>query len=471
MNNSSPRTNNHSDYDFVLESYPQRIIIACIHCIIIAVGIIGNSHVVLAVLLCRKLRSSTNWLVVNLGMADLLNCLFLPFNVVALLTKDGWPIGEWICAMTGVVTMTCLGASIVSLALIAHNRLTLLTKPRFTFYRFYSNRNLIVMVILSWLYPLLLVIIPPIVGLGVLGYSENYKVCLQDTTLPNSDYYSLIAGVGVIVPASIIIVIIYVLIYRYVSRHNKAFERRLAESSKAGSSKFTPTSLDMSTNWTESRDHQQTNEDVAGSSRLNCEKFGNAGNGSTFTDSSHINNQNDTSNLSSTGNLTESDDAERQNNPSDNPCKTNEDEIESKVKSQAEDRASTSDDRISQANLENKESSNPRRDFQTPERTDDLKPSPKISRHNINVTKRLFLVVISFFLCFLPFGICVMVPTSDPAVPWANLLVMLNSCINPILYAGTMPLFRKVMWCIARCRYHSIPEPVDLVRFCRRHQL
>ncbi|XP_030847086.1 muscarinic acetylcholine receptor M4-like [Strongylocentrotus purpuratus] len=476
MDDFSSFTTSSTNDDFVFESYPQRIVIASILCLVTVVGIVGNSHVVLAVLLCQKLRSSTNWLVVNLGMADLITCLFLPFNVVAMLSKNGWPIAEWICAMTGGVTLTCLGTSIISLALIAHNRWVLLTRPRYTFYSIYSRRNIVAMVILSWMYPLLLVIVPPMAGLGKLGYSENYKTCQQDTSLSNSDYYSLIAAVGVIVPASIIIVVMYVLIYRSVSRHNKAMGKRLAESREAGTSSFDRTSLDMSTSWTESRDRQRSV--VTDGSRATS----GVGMRPTLPNSR---NMDGAPTLTGPVNLAPSNDEgdESQHNVSHVPETTRPcsevfepgvlalGEIElSNVNSQAENTVSINDHRISQENLENSStSSNHRRAPQasTHGAKGSTKSAPKISRHHINVTKRLSLVVLSFFICFLPFGICVMVPTSDPAVPWANLLIMFNTCINPILYAGTMPMFREVMGCIARCRFQSIPEPVDLVRFCR----
>ncbi|XP_030847087.1 G-protein coupled receptor moody-like [Strongylocentrotus purpuratus] len=475
MDDFSSVTTSSTNDDFVFESYPQRIVIASILCLVTVVGIIGNSHVVLAVLLCQKLRSSTNWLVVNLGMADLVTCLFLPFNVVAMLSKNGWPIAEWICVMTGGVTLTCLGTSIISLALIAHNRWVLLTRPRYTFYSIYSRRNIVAMVILSWMYPLLLVIVPPMAGLGKLGYSENYKTCHQDTSLSNSNYYSLIAAVGVIVPASIIIVIMYVLIYRTVSSHNKALGKRLAESREAETFSLDRTSLNMSTSRTESRDRQRSV--VTDGSRATS----GVGMRPTLPNSRNLE---DAPTLTGPVNLAPSNDEgdESQHNISHVPETTRPNkvfergvlvlgEIElSNVNSQAEKRVSINDHRVSQENLENSStSSNPRRGAPktfTP-CAKGPKSAPKISRNHINVTKRLSLVVLSFFICFLPYEICVMVPTSHPAVPWAILLFVFNTCINPIIYAGTMPMFREVMGCIARCRFQSIPEPVQCVRFCR----
>ncbi|XP_054772641.2 G-protein coupled receptor 84-like [Lytechinus pictus] len=458
--------------DFMFESYPQRIVIAFVLCLITVVGIVGNIHVLLAVLLCRKLRSSTNWLIVNLGMADLLICIFLPFNVVAMVSKDGWPIAEWICAMTGVVTLTCLGASITTLVLIAHNRWTLLTKPRHTFYRIYSSRNLIGMAIVSWMYPLLLVIIPSMAGLAKWGYSENYKTCLQDTTLSNSLFYSIIGLVGCIIPAAIAIVIIYILVYQFVSRHSKAMGRMLTDDSRdVRTSCLTCTCMGVDSSWTDSRG-QQKSVDLSGS-RSTSENSITAG----YTTRSTLRNM-PISNVGEATNqdisvdheLAETNVAKRQKE-SQLPIRLSGDLLGNREGSMAtsrvENRAPVNE--LSEINLEISASSNPEKSSKTPAPAVDSRSSPKISRHHINVTKRLSLVVICFFICFLPFGICVIVPTSDPVVPWGHLLFMVHSCINPFIYAGTMPIFRKVMISIVRCRFHSIPDHVDFVRFCRSH--
>ena len=88
----------------------------------------------------------------------------------------------------------------------------------------------------------------------------------------------------------------------------------------------------------------------------------------------------------------------------------------------------------------------------------------QLNRHHVTVTKKLAIVVLAFLICLLPFGISVAVPPSDPGIPWTGLMVTFNSCVNPIIYARTMPVFREVMGCIIRCRFRSIPDPIDCIR-------
>ena len=82
---------------FVFEDYGQRIAISIMLLTISAVGIVGNTVVILAVVFSRKLRSITYSLIVNLACADLLTCLSLPLHVVAVLSRGGWPLPTWIC--------------------------------------------------------------------------------------------------------------------------------------------------------------------------------------------------------------------------------------------------------------------------------------------------------------------------------------------------------------------------------------
>ncbi|XP_011665468.2 uncharacterized protein LOC584479 [Strongylocentrotus purpuratus] len=94
----------------------------------------------------------------------------------------------------------------------------------------------------------------------------------------------------------------------------------------------------------------------------------------------------------------------------------------------------------------------------------DNKAKPHLNKYNVTVTKRLAIVVLAFIICLLPFGVSVVVPPSDPGVPWTGLMLTINSCVNPLIYARTMPEFRKVMLAIIRCRLKDITEPIACIR-------
>lgn len=417
-------TNRSSDTDlFVFEDYNQRIAIAIILCIVFLVGSIGNTLVITAVVLSRKLRSSTNWLVVNLGCSDLFTCLCLPFNVVAMLSRDGWPLPAWICAANSAVTWICLGTSTMTLALIAFNRWYLLTKSRTHVQKLYTTRNICFMVLSAWLYPALIVLVPPSAGLGRLGYSYEYKVCSQDTSVPNSDIYSLIAGATIILPVFIVVVFIYVLIYLFVSRQSK----KMNQLKKAGAPKRCGNdnvNVKISSSEVPSNEPSTSEETITQS----C-----------LTSNLHTSQTTETKiTLNEEGKFTAI-----ENLPKNSFLEVSENE--------------------SRRSPEGTKANQKRPGF-LKKNSPNNKAKPHLNKYNVTVTKRLAIVVLAFFICLLPFGVSVVVPPSDPGVPWTGLMLTFNSCVNPLIYARTMPEFRKVMLAIIRCRLKDIPELIASVR-------
>ncbi|XP_022102922.1 alpha-1B adrenergic receptor-like [Acanthaster planci] len=93
--------------------------------------------------------------------------------------------------------------------------------------------------------------------------------------------------------------------------------------------------------------------------------------------------------------------------------------------------------------------------------------SPSFSKRQVEITKNLFYVVCAFIACLAPFAIALMIPPSDPAIPWTGTLVIFNSAVNPIIYGAKHPHFKEVFRHMLRCRYHMIPEPSGCLRKIR----
>eukprot|EP00057_Strongylocentrotus_purpuratus_P032040 XP_786463.1 PREDICTED: dopamine D2-like receptor [Strongylocentrotus purpuratus] len=418
-------TNRSSDTDiFVFEDYNQRIAIATFFCIVFVVGSIGNTLVITAVVLSRKLRSSTNWFVVNLGCCDLLICLCLPFNVVAMLSRDGWPLPGWICAANSAMAWICLGASVMTLALIAFNRWYLLTKSMIHFQKLYTTRNICFMLLSAWMYPALLCLVPHFAGLGRLGYSNNFKACAQDNSIPTSFLYSLIAGACAAIPAFIVMVVIYVRIYLFVSGQRK----KMKQLKKAGEPQM--------------RGIDNVNMEMTSSEFPSTKP-------STLTPEENITQSRSTSNLE-TSQTTETDTSNGEgkltaieNLPKNTPLENSENQSRQSPKST----------KANQKRLRPIKQNSP-----------DNKADPHLNKYNVTVTKRLAVVVLAFVICLLPFTVSVLIPSSNPGIPWTSLMLTFNSCVNPLIYARTMPEFRKVMLAIIRCRLKDITEPIACIR-------
>nr|XP_054767434.1 5-hydroxytryptamine receptor 4-like [Lytechinus pictus] len=323
---------------FKFDDYTQRVVLSVFFIIIATLGIFGNSMVVLGVILCRKLRTVTNIFVVNLAVADLLTALTIPWNAVALLSRSGWPLPEWVCVVVALVSFTCVGCSLFTLATIAINRWLVITQSLNAFRRVYTPVNLTFMILAIWSVPFLVALVPPMVGLGELGYADKYSTCSHKTTHPLSDYYSVLQTLIFYPVPLVIIIVCYVKVYLHVKRHMKAMTEQAEGSS---------TSMHAS------------------------------------------------------------------------------------LKRQS-----------SQQQL-------------------------RLSKRQVEITKNLFYVVLAFLICITPYGVALMIPPSDPAIPWTAAILLCNSCVNPMIYATKHPNFKLVFRYMLTCKCHRIPEQSEFLRSVR----
>ncbi|XP_041465709.1 G-protein coupled receptor moody-like [Lytechinus variegatus] len=327
--------------------------------VIALLGIIGNSVVIMSVVFCRKLQTATNVFIIALSVTDLLVCITLPFQTFALISKDGWPLPDWLCASIGGITSICFGASVLLLVLIAINRYFVITRPRSTCRRFYKPRNLFFMVSSTYLYTFIMFAVLPIVDIGKLGYSESYRICSWDDEHELSEVNDIIVGLTFSV-SFIIIVVCYVRIFLFIKKHHRAM-----------------------------LSHRSPSE-------------GNVGMENDFTSADQTETQ-----LPST--------------PSSVPHNAANSNI-----------------------TEGRKTSG----IQT-----------VVNRREVEITKNLLMVIVSFFLCIAPYSVSLLLPEGLSLSIFTGILLMANACINPIIYSFKHPTFKVVIRCVICCRYADIPKP------------
>ncbi|XP_072013764.1 probable G-protein coupled receptor No18 [Amphiura filiformis] len=348
-----------------LTNYNERILLAFISLVIALFGFLGNSLVILAVGLSRKLRTATNVYVLNLSVADLLVCLFLPWHMVALLNVDGWPLPDWICAVTAAVSIIFVGSSILTLACIALNRLYLITQPKDKYRSFYTLRNLLATTAFTWILPTLTVCLPLAFGIGSLGYDAQYTRCGPQHLTESDNLHDMIIA-SVLYPIPLVIIIYcYCKIFLHIRRHTKTMSAKISTA----------------------------NSEISGGS-------------SSFPKSSN-----------------------KPGPPSNN---------------------------TSEPNLMANRTTAP------PKPVSSIQKG--LSKRQVEITKNLFYVVCAFILCLTPYSVGLMVPGSDHFVPYAGAILLLNSCINPVIYQVKHPYFRSTFSAILHCKFHDIQEPVPLLR-------
>lgn len=109
---------------------PEKIIIGVMLAIITAVTVMGNTLVVIAVCVVKKLRQPSNYLLVSLAVADLsVAIVVMPLVIVTDLTGGKWLFGEVFCNIFIGMDVMCCTASIMTLCVISVDRYLGITRP------------------------------------------------------------------------------------------------------------------------------------------------------------------------------------------------------------------------------------------------------------------------------------------------------------------------------------------------------
>ncbi|XP_037943970.1 allatostatin-A receptor-like [Teleopsis dalmanni] len=97
--------------------------------IIAVTGFFGNTLVILVVLLNQQMHSTTNLLIVNLAIADLLFVVFcVPFTAADYVT-DIWPFGDLWCRIVQYLIVVTAFTSIYTLVLMSIDRFLAVVHP------------------------------------------------------------------------------------------------------------------------------------------------------------------------------------------------------------------------------------------------------------------------------------------------------------------------------------------------------
>lgn len=138
ISNSSSQTNINSTLNLTAQvadvshqtySLGVKVLLGVILEFIVFMTIAGNVLVLFSVFINRRLRTTTNYLIVSLAVADLLlGLLVLPFSAI-LEIQHQWIFGSLFCDIWASTDVLCCTASILSLCAISIDRYIGVTKP------------------------------------------------------------------------------------------------------------------------------------------------------------------------------------------------------------------------------------------------------------------------------------------------------------------------------------------------------
>ncbi|KPJ19313.1 Tachykinin-like peptides receptor 99D [Papilio machaon] len=107
----------------------RQVLWSILFCIIVVVATLGNFVVIWIVAVNRRMRTVTNYLLVNLSLADaMISTLNVTINFVYMLNSH-WPFGYFYCKFNQFIAVVSISASVFTLMVISIDRYMAIVNP------------------------------------------------------------------------------------------------------------------------------------------------------------------------------------------------------------------------------------------------------------------------------------------------------------------------------------------------------
>ncbi|XP_045124465.1 LOW QUALITY PROTEIN: allatostatin-A receptor-like [Portunus trituberculatus] len=192
------------------------IVVPIIFGIIVLVGLFGNTLVVIVIIANKQMRSTTNYLIFSLAMADLLFIVFcVPFTASDYILPS-WPFGSIWCQTVQYLTYVTAYASVYTLLLLSLDRFLAVVHP-ITALSIRTERNALYAICCSWIL-ILTSCIPLYLCHGIKKQNFDGKVYIHCGFL-DEDYNHMAFHIGFIttmyfVPLAVIVVLYLMILNR-----------------------------------------------------------------------------------------------------------------------------------------------------------------------------------------------------------------------------------------------------------------
>lgn len=127
--------NSTSDYDLPPEvvvppSAVTQATIVVMYTTVIIVSVTGNALVVFCILSTRRMRTPTNYFLLNLAVADVLMAVVcVPFTFVANVLMSRWPFGRALCPVVTYVQTVAVFLGAFTLVAVSVDRFRAVARP------------------------------------------------------------------------------------------------------------------------------------------------------------------------------------------------------------------------------------------------------------------------------------------------------------------------------------------------------
>lgn len=127
-----------------------------LYAIIFLVSVIGNSLVCVVIARRRRMRTVTNFFVLNLAASDLaITCICIPFDIPVQESNYRWPYGEFFCKLLYPLQTVAMFASIFTLTAVSLNRFWAILYP---LRNQMTKKHAVVVIVIIWVVCILLTV-------------------------------------------------------------------------------------------------------------------------------------------------------------------------------------------------------------------------------------------------------------------------------------------------------------------------
>ena len=195
-----------------------------IHTVILALNTVlslaGNSLICLALYRNRRLRTTTNFYVLSLAVADIIPAIFFPFHSAASWLRR-WPFRYTFCQVTGFLVQFWAQVSLCILALASINRYFCVLKPH-KYPVFFAKKKTILSILFIWLFLFLQTLIFALATPIIYQWSPESLYCQGTSLNKRTERISYIFFGGLFTIPMSLVVFCYGSVYRVVWKHNTA---------------------------------------------------------------------------------------------------------------------------------------------------------------------------------------------------------------------------------------------------------
>lgn len=201
-----PTTNESSSEGMKEKSKNLIIAEVTVYCIVFIMSSIGNVVVIMVVSRKRRMQTVTNWLIVNLAIADLaVTFICIPVEIPLILKHNIWLYGKAFCRMLYPLQTMTIYASVYTLVAMSLTRYWAIRHP---FRRQMSTKQAKIMICFLWLISFSFVI-PYIIRLN---YNTETGYCEEVTTPQGRRNYTIAIFVSQYIFPLLLILFAYILI-------------------------------------------------------------------------------------------------------------------------------------------------------------------------------------------------------------------------------------------------------------------